>query len=364
MSQDDLGTIDPQVTGGSGLAALLNAWRTAVHSNHSGASRPSYVVGGMTWLDTTTSNAVLKYFTGTVDVALAQLDAARGVFRLCLDADGDSYIVPASDDDEIEVVIAGAVVGRFTADGIFRGNGQAAGASSISTKSANYEAVPGDHDTTLEFSEARTLTLDPTTLGARWRCKVKATGGAVTLAASSGSVDIETVPQGVVFELQSDGTDIRVIWFSRPLVLHVREERAQGTNGGTATAGNNTRALNTVVTDEIGITGLVSNEVRGVPAGTYRVRASAPAFKTNAHQLRLETDAGTRLVQGTSEFSNASSSYATTRSSVEGTFTLAASDDLYLIHEVNTTQNTNGLGVPANLEPVEVYAELILERIA
>lgn len=364
MSQANLGTIDPQTTSGSTLASLLNAWQGALHTQHSGTSRPSYAVAGMVWLDTTSSDVIFKYFNGSVDIPLAQLDATRGTFRMCIDADGDSYIRPGTTDDEIEVVIAGTVAARFTSAGIFRGNGQAAGETSIVTKSANHTALVSDHGKTLEFDSARTLTLDPATLGAKWGCLVKATGGAVTLSPSSGTVDIAVVPQGVVFAIQSDGTNIRVIWFSRPLLLHVREEQAKGVNAGGASAGNNTRALNTIVTDEIGITSVVGGEVRGVPAGTYRVRASAPALRANQHQLRLETDGGDKLILGTAAYDNANSSTAQSVSTLFGTITLAAADDLYLIHEVTLTSASFGLGVAADLEATEVYSELVLERIA
>jgi hypothetical protein len=78
MSQADLGTIDGAPgtgTPGTALASLLNAWRTAVHSGHSGASRPAYAVGSMTWVKTVSSTAhEIYYFDGTDDILLYTVD--------------------------------------------------------------------------------------------------------------------------------------------------------------------------------------------------------------------------------------------------------------------------------------------------
>jgi hypothetical protein len=75
MSQFDLGTIDPDETSGTELADLLGDWRDAVHSSHSGSSRPSYVTAGMIWLDTSETPSVLKLYNGTDDVVLGTLGA-------------------------------------------------------------------------------------------------------------------------------------------------------------------------------------------------------------------------------------------------------------------------------------------------
>lgn len=54
MSQFDFGTIDPATKNGTELAADLNSWRTALHTQHRGSGRPSYAdtnFGGLGWLD-------------------------------------------------------------------------------------------------------------------------------------------------------------------------------------------------------------------------------------------------------------------------------------------------------------------------
>jgi hypothetical protein len=50
MSQFNFGTIVASTKSGSGLAADLNAWRDALHTQHKGPARPSYAVPGLGWL--------------------------------------------------------------------------------------------------------------------------------------------------------------------------------------------------------------------------------------------------------------------------------------------------------------------------
>lgn len=64
-------------------------------------------------------------------------------------------------------------------------------------------------------------------------------------------------------------------------ILHVREEQAAGTNGGSFNNGSwQQRVLNTVVTNEITGASLSSNQFV-LPAGVYRIKARAPAQSVN-----------------------------------------------------------------------------------
>lgn len=68
MSQYNFGTIDPSVKTGTELAADLNNWRTALHSCHSGATRPSYAIANMIWIDTSRAPLFdVMVFDGTAD---------------------------------------------------------------------------------------------------------------------------------------------------------------------------------------------------------------------------------------------------------------------------------------------------------
>jgi hypothetical protein len=53
----------------------LNNALSAIQTNHSGTSRPSGVVAGQIWLDTTNAtNPTLKFYDGADDISLAQFD--------------------------------------------------------------------------------------------------------------------------------------------------------------------------------------------------------------------------------------------------------------------------------------------------
>lgn len=145
-------------------------------------------------------------------------------------------------------------------------------------------------------------------------------------------------------------------------VLHIQDQKASGTDGGTATAGSwQTRTLNTEVTDGIGST-LSSNQFT-LPAGTYHVRASAPAFSCSQHQIRLQniTDAATTLL-GTSECTNPGAGDGVSRSEIDGTFTIAAGKTFELQHRVAATKASNGYGI-ATAWGTEIYANIFIERI-
>jgi len=86
MSQYDFGSIVATTKSGTALAADLNSWRTALHSMHVGASRPSYAVGGMIWVDNVTTPWVLNVFNGTDDIPIGTIDIAGNAFRVTLTA--------------------------------------------------------------------------------------------------------------------------------------------------------------------------------------------------------------------------------------------------------------------------------------
>lgn len=80
MAQSDFGTIDPDTKSGSALATDLNAWRTALHSGHSGTTRPTYAVAGMTWTNTSTNPYIVYFYDGTDDIAIGTVNTTTNVF--------------------------------------------------------------------------------------------------------------------------------------------------------------------------------------------------------------------------------------------------------------------------------------------
>ena len=145
-------------------------------------------------------------------------------------------------------------------------------------------------------------------------------------------------------------------------LLHVRDEKASGVDGGTSVAGDNTRDLNTVVTNEITGASLSSNQIT-LPAGTYFIQASAPAFKPGNHKVILynTTDTSNEVI-GLSEYSGAGDSVQTTAMLCQR-FTITATKVFELTHQIYAAKNTNGLG--ATFTPtINIYANVMIWKVA
>lgn len=81
MSQYDFGNLESPLTGAAFINTHMEPWRDAVHSCHSGSSRPSYAVKGTVWLDTTSDPNILKMFDGTsTDITIGDFSISGGSF--------------------------------------------------------------------------------------------------------------------------------------------------------------------------------------------------------------------------------------------------------------------------------------------
>lgn len=76
MSQSDFGNLESPLTGTEFINDKLEPWRDALHTTHSGASRPSYVQAGMIWVDTSSTPWKLKLFQGSDDVVIGNIDTS------------------------------------------------------------------------------------------------------------------------------------------------------------------------------------------------------------------------------------------------------------------------------------------------
>jgi len=145
----------------------------------------------------------------------------------------------------------------------------------------------------------------------------------------------------------------------------IRDEKSEGTNGGTFTSGDwRTRDLTTVKMDETGNVSLSSNQFT-LPAGTYRFSASCPVISVANHQSRLRniTDSTTTLL-GESTFADVSGN-GTEHSIIEGQFVIAASKTFELQHQCVTTKANNGFGNSTGFTgTTEVYASIGLAKVA
>lgn len=148
-------------------------------------------------------------------------------------------------------------------------------------------------------------------------------------------------------------------------LLHVRDEKASGTQGGGATSGSwATRVLNTVLTNEISGASLTADEIT-LPAGTYEVDGSAPAARVNQHKARLyDVTAAAVILYGTNAIA-ASPEDGDNRSFIRGRFTLTTTSVVRVEHRVETTAATTGFGFgAAALGGNEVYTDLMIRKVA
>lgn len=138
---------------------------------------------------------------------------------------------------------------------------------------------------------------------------------------------------------------------------------ASGTQGGSAASGIQTRALNTIIINSGDIVNLAGN-IFTLRPGTYRIRASAPAYAVGVHRTFLWNVTGsTRVLNGDSAASN--TVYPTlTRSVVTGTFTITANTGFELRHYCQSAFASTGLGIAAGEAGVnEIYASVELWRL-
>ena len=147
-------------------------------------------------------------------------------------------------------------------------------------------------------------------------------------------------------------------------LLHVRDEKASGTDGGTFTSGSfQTRTLNTLVTNEISGASLSSNQIT-LPSGTYFLYATAPAYGVDTHKLKFRniTDSSDTLIGNNQRIADALD--ATTTAHISGRFTIAAQKTFELQHRCNTTDTGDGFGVSSGYSIVEVYADVQIWKVA
>lgn len=146
-------------------------------------------------------------------------------------------------------------------------------------------------------------------------------------------------------------------------IIRVKDEKSSGTAGGTFTSGAwQTRTLNTTSTNTMTGASLGSNQVT-LPAGTFKAIYSAVGYQVQQHQTRLynATDASVIDYGSTFHSSNSvGSGYGPVNTCV---FTLSASKAIEIQHRCSSTKATDGFGAASTFGNVEVYADLIIERI-
>ena len=123
------------------------------------------------------------------------------------------------------------------------------------------------------------------------------------------------------------------------------DQKTSGTNGGSFTSGDwRTRDLNTEIADPDGIVSISSNQFT-LQAGSYLVKAHAPAYKVGRHQIALYDITGSSYVQtGSSAYVDGGESVQTD-SFLTARFTCSGANVYGIRHQCGTGFNTYGFGV-------------------
>ena len=146
-------------------------------------------------------------------------------------------------------------------------------------------------------------------------------------------------------------------------LLHVRDEKSSGTSGGSSSSGDNTRVLNTVLTNEISGASLSSNQIT-LPSGTFYIEAHGQAYQSDDHQLFLYNTSDSSVeVFGTNSYGSGGVE-AITHSFLHGRFTIASSKVFELRHYVDTSRATIGFGRTVVQGRNEVFAEVKIWKVS
>jgi len=143
-------------------------------------------------------------------------------------------------------------------------------------------------------------------------------------------------------------------------LLHIRDEKSDGTAPQTLTSGSwDQRDLTTIKTNEVTGASLSSSTIT-LPAGSYWASCSANGEQVGLHKLRLQnTTDGTTLLVGLNENISSAASNSTT-AVMYGRFTLSGSKSVQLQHRVATS---NPGGAACTFGVVEVYADVQIWKI-
>lgn len=146
-----------------------------------------------------------------------------------------------------------------------------------------------------------------------------------------------------------------------PEILEMSDTKAINVNGGSSISGSQVRDLNTVHKNTIpGASLNTSTSIFTLPAGEYKVTASAPCYAGGRHGLSLvRTTDSEELLRGTAEHAYNIQS----RSEIVRTLVLTEATTLRFVHYTENATATNGLGV-SSTTGVGIFTTAYIERIA
>ena len=138
------------------------------------------------------------------------------------------------------------------------------------------------------------------------------------------------------------------------------ETQTSSTAGGTFTSGSYVkRTLNTTVVNNIAGCSIASSVIT-LPAGTFVISASAPAYNVARHQTRIANTTASTYSYGENQYMLTYSSSAP----VLTTIVLTVSSTIELQHRCSTTVASFGLGIENAFGTSSVYGSIKIERVA
>ena len=147
-------------------------------------------------------------------------------------------------------------------------------------------------------------------------------------------------------------------------LLHVQDQKAMGTHGGTFTTGAwRTRPLNTVRENTISGASLNSNRIT-LPIGNYFLSGFSISYATSSNQSRIQriTPTSETLIEGASRYTW-NSTYVENVSNISGAFTLSAISDIELQHICYVT-GTFGMSAYTGQTANNLFAQLLIWKLA
>lgn len=143
----------------------------------------------------------------------------------------------------------------------------------------------------------------------------------------------------------------------------IKDIKASGTGGGTATAGAyQTRTLNTI-DDPTGIvTSLTGNQFT-LPAGEYYIEAKSNGAAVAQHKIKIRniSDNSDSIV-GISAFTASATTY-TTLATLVGKITISSTKVFELQHRVGSTKSSDGFGVASSFGDSEVHSVVKITKV-
>ncbi|MBS0369011.1 MAG: hypothetical protein JSS57_07415 [Proteobacteria bacterium] len=148
-------------------------------------------------------------------------------------------------------------------------------------------------------------------------------------------------------------------------LFQVSDEVAAGAAGGTTSAGANTRTLNTVIVNQIAGASLSAGAMT-LPAGEYIVIGFSVVQRSGGSIAYLyNTTDSAILVFGSNEYSINTAYSAAGTSYIYGRFTLAATKNVTLVHNVTAGLATYGFGNSTSVGGISNRnAELMIWKVA